>query len=157
MPFVYLIMLAVGGIIRLITAAAEEEDKRNAEEAYRARENRLYRERMEQLRQARVPAIPAPQPAAPPVPVNDPNRKSRRFDLRIPLADNQIAMALRPVRAAAMSEHSQISGVTFAAEPGGGAVELIVTLDSGTSIDEAALEHIYRSAESALKSGYRIA
>lgn len=161
MPFLLFLGAIFSVIFGIAQKAAEEQERRDAQNYYRRREQAEYerrqleQERYEQILASRQQQIPAPPPA--PTPVNDANRRSRRFTLRIPLADSQIAMALRPIRAEAMAEHHQISGVTFASEPGGGAVELIITLDRGTSLDEIALGAIFRKADDALKRGYRSA
>lgn len=91
----------------------------------------------------------SPRQEAPP-----PNRRTRRYHLVVPLAQNQIARALRPLRAEIVT--GNITGMTFAAEPGGSVIDVMIDHAPGAAVDEVALESSFARIDTALRNGYRI-
>ncbi|HZK06311.1 MAG TPA: hypothetical protein VFC82_10800 [Actinomycetaceae bacterium] len=159
MPWpVYIIALFFGGIVRLVKRALQEEEERRARKERVLEEMEMPTWPRREVNNRPRPARDVGRPAQPksPVPPKKGTRKKRRFNLVIPLADNQIAMALRPVRAQALTEYPQVTALTFTAEPGGAVVDVMISIKEAEPLDESSLEKIFAQAQEALQRGYLV-
>lgn len=157
MPLFYLVLGFIGIIVRFFEAAAQEAAEEYERQYSREREERRQQLEVERARDAidaaRQRSVPLP-PAAPQIRV--PAGPTRRFTLRIPLADNQIAVALRSVRAEATKANPYIAGVHFVSQPGGSIVDVTIEEASPGAVDPVVVEKMFARIDEALREGYKL-